>query len=99
MKKTKKEWRAHFDGEDNWIVVKKEPKFGIQITNLVGTEIYALEAWYEPVEIQKRYGATGHWMQKFYFYLEENEEHQLYPVDDYKTDLINRLYKGELQCD
>ena len=98
MKKTKKAWKEYFEDDSNWKVCTRLSEYGMQITRLIGTEVFALEVWDVPAEwLKKQFGYKASWSERFYFTLKEDENINMYMDELNKTNLLEALYKGEYQ--
>ncbi len=98
LKKTKKAWKEYFEDDSNWKVCTRLSDYGMQITRLIGTEVFALERWHVPDKwIQEQFGTQASWSERFYFTLKEDESMNIYMDELNKTNLLEALYKGEYQ--
>lgn len=95
MKKlSKKAWKEYFEEPSNWKVCTRLSDYGMQITRLVGTEVFALERWFGTRAYQT-YPIDGHWTQVDYFTLREDDEMKIEQNSITKTSALERLYRGE----
>lgn len=99
-KNTKKAWKEYFEEDSNWKVCTRLSEYGMQITRLVGTEVFALERWHVPADwLRERHGKVSYWDNRFYFVLKEDENMDLYPNELTKTSLLDELYRGKYLFD
>lgn len=94
MKRTKKQWKEYFEASENWKVCTRLSEYGMQITRLVGTEVFALEHWIGTRAYQS-YPIIGHWSQMDYFTLEEDDEMNVTQRSVTKTTILEELYRGQ----
>ena len=95
MKKlSKKAWKEYFEDRSNWKVCTRLSDYGMQITRLVGTEVFALERWFSTRAYQA-YPIDGHWTQGDYFTLREDDEMKIEQNSITKTSALERLYRGQ----
>ena len=95
MKKlSKKKWKEYFEDSESWKVCTRLSDYGMQITRLVGTEVFALERWFGTRAYQA-YPIDGHWTQVDYFTLREDDEMKIEQNSITKTSALERLYRGQ----
>ena len=93
MKKlSKKKWKEYFEEPSNWKVCTRLSHYGMQITRLAGTEVFALERWFGTRAYQA-YPIDGHWTQVDYFTLREDDEMKIEQNSITKTSALERLYR------
>ena len=94
MKKTKKAWKEYFEDDSNWKVCTRLSEYGMQITRLVGTEVFALERWFG-TRAHQHYPMIGHWSRMDYFTLDEDDEMSMEQRSVTKTAILEELYRGK----
>lgn len=96
MKKlSKKAWKEYFDDEWNWLVVKEMPDYGMRITRLDNTEVYALEKWNFPAPYLMDVGFKPSWVRIDCFVIHEDGYGNVCPEQMNKTNVIDMLWSNQ----
>ena len=96
MKKlSKKAWKEYFENDLNWSVEQTMQRYGIRVSNLNGTDLYALESWNVPKKYMREMGLKSKWRSILYFIVHEDEEGNIYMEEMMKTASIDYPWKAQ----
>ena len=96
MKKlSKKAWKEYFEEHSNWSVQQAITEYGLRITQLENTDVYALEVYNVPPKYMQEMGLKPRWLPLRTFILHEDEQGNPYMEEMRKTDAVEMLWKAQ----
>ncbi len=96
MKKlSKKKWKEYFEEHSNWSVKQTISEYGLRITQLENTDVYALEVYDVPPQYMQEMGLKPSWLPLRTFTLHEDEDGNPYMEEMMKTASIDYLWSKQ----
>ncbi len=96
MKKlSKKAWKEYFEEHDNWSVQQTISEYGLRVTRLENTDVYALEVYNVPPKYMQEMGLKPRWLPLRTFILHADEQGNPYMEEMRKTDAVEMLWSKQ----
>ena len=96
MKKlSKKAWKEYVEEPSNWTVEQTMQRYGLRVSRLNETDLYALENWNVPKKYMREMGLKSKWRLVFYFIVHADDEGNIYMEEMMKTASIDYLWSKQ----